>query len=734
MAEKRLLLERSDSSETTEKLEVQMTRRKGVVLQAMQHQSLPGGCRLLFLRRKSVLCLVVAFVFCYFVIGRPDWANVLDLDVLHGDNILTVQHQSTVMDVMVFNFPFLLPYFLVSMHVMVRVRVMSPDDTIFDSSIPFVPEGYLVYSNSCRIMELDPYKSEVMRHFKRVKYKSCQKLPPLTRVRFQERSQKYLLTIDGAAFNQYPVASNLHCCYMAVQRVNEMEVNYTTCHNFKGSTELPNSVEDIIVKCNTGGKQIYINGHATIPVKDAVQQRLQEAKTDKRQASRRPPSVLMLGIDSISRVNLIRAMPKTAQYLYDNEWFELAGYNKVDDNTFPNIMALATGYNLHNAQHECSPYVVGGLDKCNFIWKQYKEHGYVTAYAEDAVKINTFNYLKKGFEHPPADYYLRPYLSAAEKLLDHTVVNGLIHCLGYETAAEHVYDYALEFTRRYLNETYFGFFWTNTHSHSDISQTSSMDEYMAEYLRKLVRQGTMDNSVVVFFSDHGLRFGPTRATWSGHLEERLPAIFIWLPHHLRQSHPEFVRSLHLNRNRLTTPYDLHLTMKHILSLSGRTDMASLGPAPDCPQCQSLLRPVSPLRSCADVGIEDHWCTCWAYDTVSSTSRETRMLGKRVVSYLNTYVAEFRNGTYAKLCAKLTLQSIRSAFRAHPNALDPEGFHTYRLIFVTSPNKAWYEATVRHNQTDDSVTVTGSVSRLNVYSGESECMKDFAAKKYCYCRH
>lgn len=45
--------------------------------------------------------------------------------------------------------------------------------------------------------------------------------------------------------------------------------------------------------------------------------------------SGRALSVLMLGIDSISRLNFIRAMPKTAQYVYDNEWFEMSGYNKV---------------------------------------------------------------------------------------------------------------------------------------------------------------------------------------------------------------------------------------------------------------------------------------------------------------------------------------------------------------------------------------------------------------------
>lgn len=43
----------------------------------------------------------------------------------------------------------------------------------------------------------------------------------------------------------------------------------------------------------------------------------------------RPLSVLMLGIDSVSRLNLIRAMPHTAQHLFDTGWMELKGYNKV---------------------------------------------------------------------------------------------------------------------------------------------------------------------------------------------------------------------------------------------------------------------------------------------------------------------------------------------------------------------------------------------------------------------
>lgn len=58
--------------------------------------------------------------------------------------------------------------------------------------------------------------------------------------------------------------------------------------------------------------------------------RIRNLKTDNQQKSiAKPPSVLMIGIDSVSRLNLIRSMPTTAKYLYDNDWFELAGYNKV---------------------------------------------------------------------------------------------------------------------------------------------------------------------------------------------------------------------------------------------------------------------------------------------------------------------------------------------------------------------------------------------------------------------
>lgn len=57
-----------------------------------------------------------------------------------------------------------------------------------------------------------------------------------------------------------------------------------------------------------------------------IRQRLDSFK---KTSKKRPLSVLIMGIDTVSRMHLYRAMPQTTQYLLNTGWFELRGYNKV---------------------------------------------------------------------------------------------------------------------------------------------------------------------------------------------------------------------------------------------------------------------------------------------------------------------------------------------------------------------------------------------------------------------
>jgi hypothetical protein len=231
--------------------------------------------------------------------------------------------------------------------------------------------------------------------------------------------------------------------------------------------------EFIMVKCDGWGinalinnfkTEIYRNIHATIITKDKVAEKFEKAKaTDKTKKT----NVLMIGIDSISRLNLMRAMPATHEYLNQNQWIEMKGYSKVGDNTLPNAMAFLTGVNESRVFEVCDPYKVGGINKCRFLWDDFSDENYATAYAEDTVIVSSFNYLKKGFLKQPTDYYIRPALLAAENELSikRDLTSWIVTCVGEKHYGDYIYDYAADFAENFKNSSYFGLFWTNSFSH-----------------------------------------------------------------------------------------------------------------------------------------------------------------------------------------------------------------------------------------------------------------------------
>lgn len=392
-------------------------------------------------------------------------------------------------------------------------------------------------------------------------------------------------------------------------------------------------------------------------------------------------------------------------------------------------MAILVGYNSSLAYNTCNPTKAGQLETCPFIWKNFYDAGYVTGYGEDEASISTFNYHKKGFIQPPTDYYMRPYMLAAEKHLHIRYKHSLKFCLGFKHSADHIYDYAIDFASTYKNDSFFGLFWTNTFSHNDISDPSSMDKKMRDYIIELERCSILNNSMVVFFSDHGLRFGPVRHLATGWLEERLPFMFIWLPKWFKNKHPDIVQALKINRNRLTNPYDLHMTLKHILELSERVNY-KLPKALSCPQCQSLFYEIPWNRSCEDSAIAGHWCTCSPYRITDKNSIIVQSAAKFVLNHLNKELSKYNNST-KKLCAELKLKQIVYAKKAEFHNID-DLYDDYMFVFEASPSGGTFEATVRNKLKIKRFELSASVSRLNSYSTQSQCMKVDYLRKYCYC--
>lgn len=436
--------------------------------------------------------------------------------------------------------------------------------------------------------------------------------------------------------------------------------------------------------------------------------------------------MLFVGIDSISRLNFIRMLPKTYHFLKDNNWVEFLGYNKVADNTFPNLMALFTGMNETLAYKVCRPREVGYLDTCKFIWKNFSDHNYVTGYAEDESSINTFNYNKKGFSKPPTDFYFRPYVMASEKLKT-VKKDGMTYCAGPETSGERILNAAKDFAVTFKNQPNFGFFWMNTFSHNELNSPSGLDGKVRDFLRHITEEGVLENSIVFFLSDHGLRFGEIRYTRSGWLEERLPYMFVSIPKSFQIRFPVEYSNLKLNaEKRLTNPYDLYMTLQDILLLSGKN--LTIDQAVSCPLCQSLFREVDVNRSCEDAAIEQHWCTCTGYKNINAREGPVKKIAQFIVDNVMEKIHSRSEGGH---CAKLKLKRIISS-SISDSALSWYKNETYYLLVVETSPSAVFEATVGVVPNSGELVLLGGISRLDYYADHSKCVSDSYLKMYCYC--
>lgn len=396
--------------------------------------------------------------------------------------------------------------------------------------------------------------------------------------------------------------------------------------------------------------------------------------------------------------------------------------------TYDNLIALLLGYGADVSNKKCSSNRVGDLENCPFLWRNFRDNGYVTAYVEDVMYVSTFNYRKNnGFIQTPTDSYLRPFFIALEKFLPKPIHGFQIVCLGYTLYSDYIFQSARDFASVYLDDPHFGLFWTNAFSHDDINLDFNMDQNIKWNIEELERRGILEHDMVIFMSDHGMTHGPIMETESGWYEDRMPFMLIWLPEWFRNEHPDFASALKINRNRLTTPFDIHSTLKHVLRLSGRIDY--LPPSKSCSKAQSLFYKVPLNRSCHAACIPKHYCICDSFEGLDVNTNEAKGAVSFVLDDINKRLKNYK--LESGKCAFLTLEKIIKAQVEAFNATDNPS-KNYRVVFQVNPSKAIFGATTTYLIKRNKYEHRFGVSRMNAYGTESSCMPDKSLKDFCYC--
>ncbi|KAJ8960975.1 hypothetical protein NQ318_020279 [Aromia moschata] len=587
--------------------------------------------------------------------------------------------------------------------------------------------GFSINTPGCRIPYMDPFDQHVKKFVEVPAERRCNKgLPALFEANLTS------ISLVESALGSYKIlnVTELRCCYTPFWRrepkknENDDKVIYSkVCTSFSTTAAIED--EFIRVTCSYGNVTIYTDMFSFVPLKNTT-----TAKLGTSGDAQHPLNVLVIGLDAVSRLNLHRQMPKTVEYLKSIEAVELLGYNKVGDNTFPNLMPVLTGMLEGELRNTCWPSTNEHFDKCHFLWDDYKEKGYVTVYGEDSSWMGLFNYQRKGFTKQPTDYGYSYFNRRSEKEIGNSHNMNVDECVG----SRYVYRDLLEYVRKFVvtmdqnRLPYFAFFWGASLSHDYLNKPQLGDVYYREFFRALNDEGHLKNTALFFISDHGIRWGDIRQTYQGRMEERLPFVIIAMPEWYKRRQPRAYKYLERNVRRLTTPFDLHETLKDLLQ-PHNLDEKYL-PKSNYSRGYSLFSDITTKRTCEDAAIESHWCTCQQSLEVDKNSSIVFDVASYAVEYMNVELEGYAQ------CANLTLDAVLNArYMTHAGGIarGKAKIQDYMVTLRTLPGEGVFEVTVRHFEDDSRFSVMGTISRLNLYGKQSSCITDFHLKLYCYCK-
>ncbi|KOB71215.1 Uncharacterized protein OBRU01_14076, partial [Operophtera brumata] len=387
----------------------------------------------------------------------------------------------------------------------------------------------------------------------------------------------------------------------------------------------------------------------------------------------------------------------------------------VGYNTFPNLMSVLTGMNMSSIYSACHP----NMYSCNelMIWSKFRKAGYTTAYGEDYLRLPDTFFRHNGFKYTPTHHYMRPFFITGEQQ------NGNVICTGHRSSGKQILNYAYDFADTYKSQSFFGMFWINSYSHNLDNLPSLFENDLLNFFEKARESDILNNTFIVFFSDHGIRYGPMRLLEESYYEERLPMFFVWVPNEFRTLHKQEYYNLQLNQNRLVTPYDLYATLAKISNMSANSaDITSEA----CPSCKNLFEEITTHRTCAEAGVISKWCSCHDMKSVDRTiDRDATNSLQLAVSYVQGMANEIQTIDGMK-CHSLQLEAV---LRTH--AFKGVNKTYYVVAFQMKPGQVVYETTVLKENNEYSIL--DSVDTLTAYNVRGNCVKNENDRKYCVCK-
>eukprot|EP00760_Papus_ankaliazontas_P011294 PhM_4_TR14708/c0_g1_i1/m.56147 len=365
---------------------------------------------------------------------------------------------------------------------------------------------------------------------------------------------------------------------------------------------------------------------------DKFELHVRSPRKDIPESSTEPPpfNVLHLMFDSTSLPALRRGGKKLMQWMEElnerkdspSEVFTFKHYHAVSccspGNQIPMYSGVMNGEGDYFVRSE--PYQTSK----NWLWNIAKEQGFTTFWSLDNCPDKS---ARDYHAYPSVDVRVVAPLCLAGVLLSHRDAT----CLGGRTVDEHVLNGLSSFWSNYHDRKKFAAVQLITPHEETEKLLIELDELVTPFLKQLEHDGTLNNTVVVFWSDHGINFGRYASTSDGEIEKMFPFVHMIMPRWLTATEEgrAMAAALHSNQDKLTTPYDMYHIVRRLLYYPSAAPEYKVDPRnpplplPSQSHIVSSLPKLSPVpdlmsatlddeRTCTQANIPMEFCTCIAW--------------------------------------------------------------------------------------------------------------------------
>ena len=273
-------------------------------------------------------------------------------------------------------------------------------------------------------------------------------------------------------------------------------------------------------------------------------------------------NIIILYIDSVSRVNSLRQLKKTLNFFEKFMPYKGASLEKNPSEKFHSFQF----FKYHSFKFSTSfnyPILFYGKSRKRnrvLITKHLKENGYITCYSgELCVKDNTRTLHNLTTE----EVYDHQFIICDPNRESINV--NTIRCLYGKQNIEHLYEYGNQFWRKYKDNRKFLSIVSNEGHEGTLEVLKYADNIIFNFLNNLFNDNLLTNSTIILVSDHGVALPSIYFLYDFYkIEKRLPMLYIIVNDRKNISYEKQYKYIYENQQTFITGFDIYNTIGNLI--------------------------------------------------------------------------------------------------------------------------------------------------------------------------